>query len=80
MLPTATTAGSTAHGEVAASGNTSNTASDHSNTSGTARNCIRSNSQPPARLPSRPPSPNAPIATGIQCSDTPVTSIRVGAR
>ncbi|MNI88770.1 hypothetical protein D3C73_1461010 [compost metagenome] len=80
IVPTATTTGSTVHTDCAASGNSSSTTIDHTSTTGTARNCRRSNSQPPATVPVMPPMPKATRPNGMNRSLTPVTLTSVGAR
>ncbi|AFM34288.1 alpha/beta fold family hydrolase [Stutzerimonas stutzeri CCUG 29243] len=79
MVPTANTAGKIVHTECAASGNTSSTSALHSSSQATALKRSRSNSQPPTRLPTMPPRPNAARANGIQPALTPVTFSNVGA-
>ena len=80
IVATASTTGSTVHGERAASGYSSRIAIDHSRIHGVARTPMRSNSQPPARLPRMPPMPNAASAKGTNDSPVPVTSTSAGAR
>ena len=64
----------------AISGNSSSMVMAQSSTIQAARNCMRSNSHPPTKLPITPPTPKPAKPSGIHAGDTRVTSSIVGAR
>lgn len=80
IVATASTSGSTAQADCAASGNSRRMSIDQTSTMAAARKPKRSNSQPPARVPRMLPMPNAISANGMKPSLTPVTCNKVGVR
>ena len=79
MVPRAKIAGRMVHRLCAAKGKTSSTSVLQARIQATARRRRRSNSQPPALLPTMQPAPNTPMARGIQPGPTWVTWSNVGA-
>ena len=64
----------------AISGNSNSIAVAQTRTIHAPRSCMRSNSQPPTKLPITPPTPKPARPSGIHAGATRVTSSIVGAR